>query len=161
MSDVQRTSRIDAEELHLQALIPADVGGAVTRTAGGDLGDELLKPFRREPEVHVARSRGFGGCGSVRDADRPCEARGDLQRCLAQLACQLQTGGACVVAMRWILGPPQLEVGNLCDAELADGRLKRGGQAAPNAAVHNRRHQQVGCWPMRDSCTCEETPPRT
>src|SRR5260221_14494546 len=48
--DVHRSRRVDAAELHLEALAPAEIGGALFTTERRYLGDQALQPLSCTPE---------------------------------------------------------------------------------------------------------------
>src|SRR5437660_437947 len=157
MADVERSSRIYAQELDLQPLAMAYVSAAV---AGRYARHELAKPVVGEPEVHVAllglrRGRPFA------DRDFFGEPGGDLIRPRPQDAGELQPGRACVVAVLGRLRPPELEVRDVpFDSKRAYGLVERVVDALAHASRYHRRHEQVGCWAFSVSSAWLELVPR-
>src|SRR6266851_156029 len=156
MSDVHRTSRVDACELDLQLLSLPDVYRPITRACCCDLPDQRLQPLGREPEVHVAADD-LDLRRRVRNLDGLGQPASDLLRRLFEDPGQLHPGGARILASLRRLGAPQLEVREVAVDSNGARRLSQG---LVKLLADAAGHEQVGCWPVSVTCAWFDAPPR-
>src|SRR4029077_3217291 len=106
---MHRPRRVDAAELHLDALPAAHVGDAIVPAALRNFEDQALQPFSCEPEIDVTARR-LGDRRTVGHDDRFRDGLGDLWRSLTQSAGELEPCRACVFPMVGALRATELEV---------------------------------------------------